>query len=244
MASLIREDLVLSPDASLELFEILIVAGAPAVGLGLHFGRDVDKQSNVNHLRSMWRRVDYSWYVPICDLERLHQMDVRAAKEENPIIPQTIVMDQRKLRRYYIYLLFRYTMTMMLTPRKWTHTRLCCSSHKYHTLKDIPSNWFSQTCLGAYPSAPSHTDQLQEFSLYKQFHNGMEKGDLHSQTGLYQHRQQRQTQSHDSEAMWNRKRYEAGPSASSVQTLHQTQSIMKPSYQTRFTNENLDSDSD
>ena len=242
MTSLLREDLVLSPDASLELFEILIVAGAPLMGLRLHFGRDGDKQSILNHLRAMWRRVDNSSYVPQLDLERLHQMDLKAAKEENPIIPQSIIMDQHKMKRYYIYLLFRYTMTKMLTPWKCTHARLCCSSHKYHTLKDIPPSWFSQTCLGSYPSVLPHTEQQQAFSHQKQFYNGIDMGNFNTSTSLHQ---QQQTQSRDSEAIWIRKQCAAEPSSISMHTRHQPQAMMSPSYQTyRSVNDNLDLDSD
>ena len=248
MVSLKRDELVLSPDASVELFEILIVAGAPAMGLMLlHIWRDKNEQSTLDHLRVMWHRVD-SCYVHQSDLEWLHKMDLKAANEENLIIPQAIILDQRKLRRYYIYLLFRYCMTVILTSRKRTHASPASSC--YHTLKDIPPSWLSQTPLGSYRSAPAHTEQRQAFSHHNQFHTGIDVGELHTQTGLYQHHRdpqqqqlQQQIQICDLEATWNHKQHTAEP-FNSPWTLYQRQAAMNPSQQARSMKDESDLDSD
>ena len=243
MTSLTREDLVLSPDASLELFEVLIVAGAPAMGLGLRFGcREGDGQANVDHLRAMWRTADCSLHVPRSDLEQLHRMELNAAKEGDPAIPQPIVTDERKLRQYYIYLLFRYTMSKMLISRTCPHGRPRCSCHTHSTLKDIPPYWVSRARLSAYPSAPPHTEQQPAFAPRGCFPSKTGTGDPHTQASLHQRREEQRTRSRDSEEVWNRKQRATEQRAGPTQAWNQPQATANPSH--KFLSAEDDSGSD
>lgn len=144
-----------SEHASLSLFECLIVAGAPATGLLQDtFKCESSLQTTLKHLRDMWQRAD-TVYTPRADLESLHTMECASTVYRGAPIPDLILVDNRKLSRYYIYLLFRYCIS---SAGPVTHNLRSRTSHweaKTHTapLVDIPASWLETVCK-SYPSAP------------------------------------------------------------------------------------------
>lgn len=156
----VRREIVFSDHASVLLFECLIVAGGPATGL-LHntvFKDGSKLQITLQLLRDMWQRADML-FVPELDLVSLHQMECKTAGQETPI-PYQILMDARKLSRYYIYLLFRYCMSSA-GPEVVDNcfNRRCQFSQlprRYATLLlDVPGSWLDAKVSMNYPSAPS-----------------------------------------------------------------------------------------
>lgn len=148
----LRKDLRFSDHACVSLFECLIVAGAPAVGL-MHETtvRDRDTiQLALQLLRDMWKRAD-SLYIPRADLESLHAMECKSTTGVEACIQPNIAMDARKLSRYYIYLLFRYCMSSAVPTG---HFCLPVSIQRTAALSDIPGSWIDPNVSTNYPSAP------------------------------------------------------------------------------------------
>lgn len=117
----LRRRIVFSGQASVELFEYLVIAGSPAIGLLNEIylrDRCVLKES-LTVLRDMWQRVD-SMLVPREDLEHLHRMEAESLSGGSDI-PQAILRDNNKLARYYVYLLFRYVMSWNFTNDMAVH---------------------------------------------------------------------------------------------------------------------------
>lgn len=144
-----------SEHASLSLFECLIVAGAPATGLLQDtFKCESSLQLTLQLLRDMWQRAD-TLYVPSSDLDCLHAMECSSAACHRAKIPDPIVVDDRKLSRYYIYLLFRYCMSSA-GPMAHRWSRVSHWEAKKHPapLVDIPKSWLETKVCTTYPSAP------------------------------------------------------------------------------------------
>lgn len=165
MNPLLRREIVFSEHASVELFECLVVAGAPATGLLAEPShKDVRTlQSTLQLLRDMWRRSD-SLYVPKTDLEWLHRMECASARCGDNRIPDPISRDPRKVSRYYVYLLFRYCMStarfaVTCNQRGAPMSRLlrACAwdtEKRVTVFSDVPPAWLETKASTGYPSAP------------------------------------------------------------------------------------------
>lgn len=137
----VRKEITFSPDASVPLFECLIVTGAPATGL-LDLTMITERetlQHSLTLLRDMWKRAD-TLYIPRADLESLHVMECKSTTGVQESIQAHISTDPRKLSRYYIYLLFRYCMStagpknhFCLPILPATHSRSTLRLHRYST---------------------------------------------------------------------------------------------------------------
>ena len=153
--SVSRRGIVFSENAS-SLFECLIVAGAPATGL-LHDTLKCESslQTTLKHLRDMWQRAD-TLYTPRADLESLHTMESASTVYRETQIPESIVVDNRKLSRYYIYLLFRYCMSSAwpVTHNRWIRMSHWEAKKPTAPLVDIPASWLETNMCNNYPSAP------------------------------------------------------------------------------------------
>lgn len=164
MDGLVRRDIVFSEHASMPLFECLIVAGAPATGL-LQDAAFKDRntlQTTLQVLRDMWQRVD-RLYIPRADLESLHCMECISTTSDKIPIPDHIIVDVRKLSRYYVYLLFRYCMSSAgptsYINRGFTINQLSSMSQREVKsitvpLVDIPGSWLETKVCTNCPSAP------------------------------------------------------------------------------------------
>lgn len=146
-----RREISFSSTASINLFECLVMSGAPAVGF-LHAAtfRDVRAlQMSLQLLRDMWKTVD-GLYIPKLDLESLHAMECKTAGSHVTDIPPCIAVDMKKLARYYVYLLFRYCVSAA------EHGSGTDRSHKTPALHltDIPTTWMQTVVSTNYPSAP------------------------------------------------------------------------------------------
>lgn len=138
-----HREITFSGTATANLFECLVMSGSPATGY-LHAAsfRDMRMlQMSLQLLRDMWSRVD-GLYIPKSDLETLHAMECKSAGSHTPDIPQCIVVNTRKLARYYIYLLFRYCVSA-------AEHGLAGRIHKAHTLHltNIPVSWMQGVLL-------------------------------------------------------------------------------------------------
>ena len=164
MDGLVRRDIVFSGHASIPLFECLIVAGAPALGLlqGAAFKDPTTLQTTLQVLRDMWQRVD-TLYIPRADLESLHRMECVSTTSDKTPIPGHIIVDVRKLSRYYIYLLFRYCMSSAgagsYNYQGFLNNQLSRLSQREvknitAPLVDIPGNWLETKVCTNCPSAP------------------------------------------------------------------------------------------
>ena len=164
MNGLVRRDIVFSEHASMPLFECLIVAGAPATGLlqDARFKDHTTLQTTLQVLLDMWQRAD-TLYVPRADLESLHRMECITTTSNEIPIPCQIILDVRKLSRYYIYLLFRYCMSSagltIYNYRGFTINQLIRMSEQEVKsitvpLVDIPGSWLEPKVCTSFPSAP------------------------------------------------------------------------------------------
>lgn len=193
-----RREITFSETASINLFECLVISGAPATGF-LHAAsfRDVGAlQLSLQLLRDMWTRVNWL-YIPKMDLESLHSMECKTAGSHVTDIPLCIAVDTRKLARYYVYLLFRYCVSAM------EHGSLGDRSHKSPTLllTDIPTPWLQTVASTNYPSAPPmfteiHQEQQQQQQQQHQQQYQQQYHQQHQQQYQQQYQQQHQEQQH------------------------------------------------
>lgn len=159
-----RREIVFSEHASVSLFECLIVAGAPAMGLfqdsGLKSGETL--QMTLQVLRDMWKRAD-TLYIPRGDVESLHHMECCSTARSGAPIPDPILSEPGKFSRYYIYLLFRYCITSAgpttynqqgMMSNRMIRMGLCEPKMKTFPLGDIPRSWLLSTVSTNLPSAP------------------------------------------------------------------------------------------
>lgn len=164
MSFLVRKEITFSPQVSAEVFECLIVAGAPATGLfnNTTFRDGNALQTSLQRLRDMWQRAD-ALYVPRFDLLSLHQMECCSLGFPETPIPDKIMSDVRKLARYYVYLLFRYCMSAAgpLIPCNQQGFRLSFlvsqqgkKANSTALLLDIPEYWLQMKVCTNFPSAP------------------------------------------------------------------------------------------
>lgn len=117
-------------------------------------------------LRDMWQRAD-TLYIHRADLESLHRMECNSTVRQEMPIPDQILFEDRKLSRYYIYLLFRYCMSSA-GPRTCNQqglmsnrlNRMCQWEPKEHAapLVDVPRSWLETKVCTNYPSAPPIPD--------------------------------------------------------------------------------------
>lgn len=160
----LRRHVVFSDQASVELFECLVIAGSPAIGLlnEIHLRDKAVLKDSLTVLRDMWHRVD-SMFVPREDLENLHEMEKNTTSSELGI-PEAILGNNNKLARYYVYLLFRYVMSWSFTNDMAVNTEHSLSMFQRLTsksklktvkpLRDIPIGWLQATAGSSFPSAP------------------------------------------------------------------------------------------
>lgn len=154
----VRGEILFSQHASVDLFECLIVAGAPATGIldEMSIKERSALQLTLQHLRDMWKNVD-SMYVPRWDLRALHEMESRSCGDEHTQLPPAVNTDGRKLARYYLYLLFRYCVSkagvtcyqgnQFLVPWEKEGTNRAVSQR----LTDIPVYWMGADVCTNYP---------------------------------------------------------------------------------------------
>ena len=187
----LRQRIVFSDRASVELFEHLVIAGSPAIGLlnDVHLRDRCILKDSLTVLRDMWQRVD-SAFVPREDLERLHVMEAESLSGSADI-PEAILGDNNKLSRYYVYLLFRYVMSWNFTDDMAVYTESNSSFFQKPTskpklktasllrqrltsrpksktaspLRDIPLRWLQATARSSFPSAPPEVTGFDPPSL-------------------------------------------------------------------------------
>lgn len=176
MNSATRKEILFSDRASVGLFECLIVAGAPATGLGLPCGIELQMgtgnamQKSIERLRDMWRRVD-SLYVCQEDLEALHAMECKTNGHSGSPVPHRICTSPRKLARYYVYLLFRYCVSFETRERRgggFARAKAICTgvfTQKGPMVIDIPAGWLVTGEIWTnQPSAPPPVQDLTQQS--------------------------------------------------------------------------------
>lgn len=171
----LRQRIVFSDQASVGLFEYLVIAGAPAIGLlnEIHLRDRCALKDSLAVLRDMWQRVD-SMFVPKEDLEHLHRMEAESLSSSADI-PEAILGDNNKLARYYVYLLFRYIMSWNFTNDVAVYTESNASFFQRLTskpklktvspLRDIPVGWLQATARSSFPSAPPQVTGFDPTSL-------------------------------------------------------------------------------
>nr|BBA49175.1 hypothetical protein [Oryzias latipes] len=169
MNSEMRQKIAFSPHASVALFECLIVAGAPATGLLQN--EVVSKhrptlQKSLELLRDMWTRSD-ALHVCQDDLISLHRMECESAGHAGAKVPKCIAVDHRKLSRYYVYLLFRYSVSFASSDRGgFIYNRFRAwgaGAGAVEPLRDIPHAWLPPFQSPA-PSAPPEESDFAQLS--------------------------------------------------------------------------------
>ena len=175
----LRRCIVFSDQASVELFEYLVIAGSPATGLlnEMYLRDRRALQHGLGVLREMWQRI-HSMFVPKGDLENLHRMEAESLSSRIEI-PEAILVDNNKLATYYVYLLFRYTMSWHFTTHgmavydavpesKSSFFQRLTPKRKRKTtnpLRDIPVGWLQTTARSSFPSAPHDVTAFHTISL-------------------------------------------------------------------------------
>ncbi|KAJ8411162.1 hypothetical protein AAFF_G00171680 [Aldrovandia affinis] len=104
----------------------------------------------MDRLRDMWDRADRQ-FVPSEDMNVLQRLECASVGPDHTEVSELIRGDNRKLARYYIYLLFRYCVTHGLQK---TQGSCKVGKYRYHILNDIPANWLLTAAWSDYPSAP------------------------------------------------------------------------------------------
>lgn len=149
-----RREIPFVETASVPLFEILIVAGAPAVGFFNTIKDAKGMQKTLTRLRQMWQRAD-ALFIPPTDLNALHSMHSKSQGAAAGAIPAHIASDHRKLARYYIFLLFRYCVSAASRDSSFSVYFYAPSTNRSDVhLPDVPPSWLDGRVSLMYPSAP------------------------------------------------------------------------------------------
>lgn len=148
-----RKDISFLETASVQLFEILIVAGAPATGFFNTFKDATITQETLTRLRLMWQQANVL-FIPPTDLNALHSMQCKSQGVGCGVIPQHIASDHAKLARYYIFLLFRYCISAAVRDSSFSIYTKPIDRQSGAQLPDIPPSWLDGRASIMYPSAP------------------------------------------------------------------------------------------
>lgn len=147
----VRREIPFTEIASVQLFEVLIIAGAPATGFFNTIKDAKGMQKTLVRLRQMWQRSDVL-FIPSTDLNALHSMHCKSQGVDACVIPTHIASDHRKLTRYYIFLLFRYCMSAAVRDLSFS---VCTTTNRSGVqLPDVPQSWLDGRASIMYPSAP------------------------------------------------------------------------------------------